>query len=190
LILALVLILVFAAAGVAAPGGSGAKSALVTTILANCPAQLRCDFLDDADPTLAHCCPRGALHVVVRGVRTGGRGSAGGGQLRLILFSSGGAFESDVRYRGQQAETISSSVIGPSEVTFDFPRLLQHEYGIIAHHDKDWDSAVDDFLGYPLEALAASRGARGGPWGGPRWRDANFRHEGPETTITLDLWYP
>jgi len=167
--------------------------------------QVVCTFLPTATATsLGSEDPCEALredmHIVVRGLRVGGEGS-----VRLMLFASGDAWKSDSRYRGRQAVTqrvvpASSAQLGADgaalELSFNLSGVLAYEYAVMAHHDKNQNGKLDvNWIGYPREAMGASRGAKGGPFGGPRWSSARFAFP-PQTedeardALELQMWYP
>ena len=59
-------------------------------------------------------------------------------------------------------------------------------------HDENGNSRLNtNWIGMPTEGLAASRGAKGGPFGGPSWSDAKF----PVSTVhcnateSVEMWY-
>ena len=60
-----------------------------------------------------------------------------------------------------------------------------------ALHDANGNNNADsNWFGYPTEAVTATRGARGGPFGGPYWRDAKVALDGPCMQIEMTMWYP
>lgn len=64
---------------------------------------------------------------------------------------------------------------------------------VYVHHDKNSDGRVNTFFGYPREGMVASRGARGGPFGGPSWDDAKLSIDvSTESCVLLDMviWNP
>lgn len=60
-----------------------------------------------------------------------------------------------------------------------------------ALHDADEDGQPgSNWFGYPTEAVTATRGARGGPFGGPYWNDAKVALTGPCMDVEMSMWYP
>jgi uncharacterized protein (DUF2141 family) len=150
-------------------------------VLVEVTQEVQCPFLG----TGPDVCERGTLNISVSGVRNND------GHVRFVLFASEGAWKSDSRYRGEQAETVVTTGAAAGTMVVSFEWLLHSEYAVIAHHDKDEDGKLDtNWFGYPKEATAASEGASGGPFGGPRWRDAKFTFADPFVSKSLDMWYP
>ena len=59
-------------------------------------------------------------------------------------------------------------------------------------HDENGNSKLNtNWIGMPTEGLAASRGAKGGPFGGPSWSDANFPVSTAHCNATesVEMWY-
>jgi len=73
-----------------------------------------------------------------------------------------------------------------------FTGLPKARYAAAAHLDTRLPNNGKlnvNFIGYPQEAVGASRNAKGGPFGGPRWSRAVF--EWPDSgRIEFDMWYP
>jgi len=142
--------------------------------------EVQCPFLGTGPDE----CPRGNLSIRVTGI------NGDGGIIRVLLFASDGAWRSDSRYRGAQAETTVTAQAAPGTMVASFDWALHADYAAMAHHDEDGDGKLDTIFGYPREGLAASEGASGGPFGGPKWRDAKFAHGGALTAKKLPMWYP
>ena len=65
-------------------------------------------------------------------------------------------------------------------------------YGVMLIDDEDNDNKLDtNWLGMPSEGIGASRGAAGGPFGGPPWGDAKFEFAKCDvvTTVSINLWW-
>lgn len=78
----------------------------------------------------------------------------------------------------------------------DIPTGTSGFVAAFALHDTDLDGFPGrNWIGYPTEAVTATRGARGGPFGGPWWDDANVAipietQPEPCQDLEMTLWYP
>jgi len=75
-------------------------------------------------------------------------------------------------------------------VFHDVPHDSERAFMVL--HDMDGDSKLKtNWLGMPREGLAASRGAKGGPFGGPSWDNAKFRIDPSHCNMTenVPMWY-
>ena len=60
--------------------------------------------------------------------------------------------------------------------------LLTRAFLLTSSHQKNW-------LGIPKEGVGSSRGAKGGPFGGPKFDDAKVTIECDQSLmLTVDLW--
>lgn len=163
-----------------ASNASGGAAVVIEEVVeeVSCPYLLASAAADDG-------CPRGTLKVEVAGIEAGD-----GGTLRVVVYASGDAWGSDSRYRGGRAAAVRGlPADAGAAATVEIGGLLHGEYGVVAHHDEDDNGKLNTFFGFPREGAGASRGARGGPGGGPKWRDAKFGHEGALTVQPIELWY-
>ena len=67
------------------------------------------------------------------------------------------------------------------------------DVAVFVLHDKDSDGRADTFFGYPTEGMAVSNGARGGPFGGPKFSDAAVPTDvdvEPCMHMELEVWNP
>lgn len=92
-----------------------------------------------------------------------------------------------------------TSPIDPATLTanvtiLNVPSATSGYVAAFALHDANNDGyAGSNWIGYPTEAVTATRGARGGPFGGPYWDDAKEAiGVGGEACATFEMrmWYP
>jgi len=59
----------------------------------------------------------------------------------------------------------------------ELPAVPPGDYAVFVLHDMDGDGKVTtNFIGIPDEDIAISRNGKGGPLGGPKWKDVRFTH--------------
>lgn len=147
--------------------------------------QVACPFIRPEGETVP--CPRGDLTLVVRGVRNEAA------PMRILLFIDDDTWSSDSRYRGAQAAAMQT-IDSPAApvLTVNITGLLHYRYGIFVHHDTRTNGRLDTvpLVGIPREGVSATRGAQGGPGGGPQFRDAVFDFSAPSQTEECEMWYP
>ena len=87
------------------------------------------------------------------------------------------------------AQTLTANV-----TLLDVPSATSGFLGAFALHDADQDGQPGrNWIGYPTEAVTATRGARGGPFGGPWWEDARVAIDAsvaPCVSFEMAMWYP
>ena len=85
------------------------------------------------------------------------------------------------------AQTLTANV-----TLLDVPSVTSGYLGAFALHDADQDGQPGRWIGYPTEAVTATRGARGGPFGGPWWEDAVAidASVAPCVSFEMAMWYP
>jgi len=123
------------------------------------------------------------LHV------TGFKNAAGVAKMWVHLDSSSW-------YQGDDAWRIETMPIPSTNELFRYVRGVPSgsEVAVFLVHDKNNDGRLNTipFIGYPREGVAASGGARGGPSGGPRFRDAVQTLEEGVGCVSweLEIWNP
>lgn len=123
------------------------------------------------------------LHV------TGFKNAAGVAKMWVHLDSSSW-------YQGDDAWRIETMPIPSTNELFRYVRGVPsgREVAVFFVHDKNNDGRLNTipFIGYPREGVAASGGARGGPSGGPRFRDAVQTLEEGVGCVSweLEIWNP
>jgi len=98
---------------------------------------------------------------------------------------------------GDDAWAVSSHSVDPDTlecaiVALDVPSADSGSVAAFVVHDADGSGYMTaNGIGFPMEGVTATRGARGGPFGGPYWKDAKVSI-GDEPCIELELamWYP
>jgi uncharacterized protein (DUF2141 family) len=103
-------------------------------------------------------------------------------------------------YDGAGAYAILSLPIDEATLTANVtlanvPSSTSGYVAAFAVHDENANGVPDsNFIGYPTEGVTATRGARGGPFGGPYWEDAHVSISSPEVEACmhteLRMWYP
>ncbi|GMI49929.1 hypothetical protein ScalyP_jg3129 [Parmales sp. scaly parma] len=90
----------------------------------------------------------------------------------------------------KKVDEISPGMVLGSAIKFQM-QIPPGEYGVMLIDDENHNGELDtNFIGLPTEGVGASRGAAGGPFGGPKWDDAKFTIEcgGEATLIPVELW--
>lgn len=114
-----------------------------------------------------------------------------GGTTHLWVHNSGDTFRKDYGMFKSGAYLTKSVSECPASKTVSFlVTVPPGVYAIMVLNDKDRDSRMDkNWLGIPTEGVGASRGAKGGPFGGPKWNDAKITCVCDEALqIDVDLW--
>lgn len=106
--------------------------------------------------------------------------NVGKGQLIALLYRKIARVEFD---KAKAFKRIVMPVLGRTQgLTF---RGLPHgDYAVIVLHDMDKDAELDTtIIGIPDEDLGVSRNAKGGPLGGPKWKECKVTLAGPMLTL-------
>jgi uncharacterized protein (DUF2141 family) len=107
------------------------------------------------------------------------------GRLRCFLLDQADAYPT----HPERAVATTRAAIRGSGARCTFEGVAAGTYAIALHHDEDDDDRVDTgIFGIPTEGTGASRDARGS-MGPPSFRDAQFVHDGGETSMTIRMAY-
>ena len=121
----------------------------------------------------------GDIVVDIRGLRNDD------GLVRVSLYDSSSGFPNEI----SKALDVKATEIDNGEARVVFPRYSHGTYAIGLFHDENRNGVMDsNFLGVPQEGYGASNDARG-RLGPPRYQDAAFEHDGPESRLTVTLEY-
>ncbi|MCO4763222.1 MAG: DUF2141 domain-containing protein [Myxococcales bacterium] len=116
----------------------------------------------------------GSIEVPVANLRNFGKGTL---WVRL-LTKTGRISGKEVPFRAGRMRVKSKAV------RFVFASVPPGEYAIFVLHDMDGDGKLaTTVIGIPDEDIAISRNAKGGPFGGPKWRKARFVHRTAKTVL-------
>lgn len=173
---------------------TGSLSTTLTNVLS---AAEKFEIIRHPAPELECCCIayRGTLALRVEGIEM----KSVGKNMRVMIFHNEKAWNSDSKYRGKQAVAIQTMPVDfnwvragtTPEITF--PGLVWHEYSFMVHIDKDEDGKLDtNFIGMPQEGMAGIKrsSCKGGPSGGPKWRNCKLTFDKPYHQEIIEMWYP
>lgn len=119
----------------------------------------------------------GTIKVVVKGI------SQYTGTIRLSLDNSAVTFSGDVNPDFRVGEVSADA----PQVSCEFNLVPYGSYAIKLFHDANANSKLDtNLLGMPTESYGISNNARA-MFGLPSFSQASFPHNGPITSITIDI---
>ena len=131
-----------------------------------------------------------ALVITAKTFDVGSKGTA-----RLFLHSSETSWNIDYGTSAKEAAISLSKDVSTSVVSWTVKVAGGRKWAVTVLDDKDSDGKMNtNWLGIPSEGVGASRGAKGGPFGGPAFDKAAFDVEcSASTTMTVmavevNLW--
>lgn len=106
--------------------------------------------------------------------------NVGKGQLIALLYRRIDRVEFDKAKAFKRLVTL----VRGKEQTLTFRGVPHGDYAVIVLHDMDNDAELDTtIIGIPDEDLGISRNAKGGPLGGPKWKECKVTLS--EASLTL-----
>jgi uncharacterized protein (DUF2141 family) len=155
---------------VAGQPGAGHLPGVHRALLALCVASLCLLSVEGrADGSAPAAVEAGGVAVTVPVTRLR---NVGRGQLLAMLLRR---HDDRIDFEPAHAVATTTVPVGADRLELSFTGVPDGEFAVMVVHDVDSDGELrTGWLGIPREDLAASRGAKGGPLGGPRWEDASF----------------
>jgi uncharacterized protein (DUF2141 family) len=155
------------------------KSLLWLAIFASMPGWVVAQQVAEAMPTTSMA---GQIRVSLTQIR-----HLGSGQLVVALFKKIARVEMEM----DQAFRVQKLAAKSANMTVVFENVPFGDYAVGVFHDLNNNGELDtNFIGYPKEDMAVSNNAKGGPFGGPPWREAKFQLNGPKLKIGVLKVYP
>ena len=134
--------------------------------------------LTAAGPAAAQSSPTTTLTVNIAGLKNNQ------GVCKVCLFNKPDGFPNE---DAKALRCVEASIKGTAS-QYVFANLPAGTYAVAVVHDENHNKKLDtNFMGIPKEQYGASRGARGGVGGPPKFAPASFLLSGPVASLLVTM---
>ena len=144
--------------------------------LAFLPLTISFAFADEGAPSDQQQKPtHGDILISIKNLRNLSKG-----KLWVMLVKKVDRVDADLKKSWKK----QSLKVKKGSLQAQFKNIPFGEYAVAIFHDLDADKELTtNWIGIPREDLCISNNVKGGPFGGPKWKDAKFKHSSPKTKI-------